>query len=84
MRRGSSLRPGPKTSEVYDECTLKLTGIEKGSTVLPFRFAKPQQSLPLPDAMTFGADVIKSVVTTVKRVGVLRIDTNLSRVSSTV
>jgi len=69
MRGGSSLRPGPKTSEVYDECTLELTGIEKGSTVLPFRFAKPQQSLLLPDAMTFGADVIKNVVTTVKMVG---------------
>ena len=84
MRGGSSLRPGPKTSEVYDECTLELTGIEKGSTVLPFRFAKPQQSLLLPDAMTFGADVIKNVVTTVKMVGVLIMDTNLNRVSSTV
>jgi hypothetical protein len=69
MRGGSSLRPGPKSSEVYDECTLELVGIEKGSTVLPFRFAKPQQSLLLPDAMTFGADVIKNVVTTVQRVG---------------
>ena len=69
MRGGSSLRPGPKTSEVYDECTLELVGIEKGSTILPFRFAKPQQSLPLPDAMTFGADVITNVVTTVKRIG---------------
>lgn len=69
MRGGSSLRPGPKTSEVYDECTLELVGIEKGSTVLPFRFAKPQQSLPLPAANTFGADVIKNVVSTVKNVG---------------
>jgi hypothetical protein len=69
MRGGLSLRPGPKTSEVYDECTLELVGIEKGSTILPFRLAKPQQSLPIPGAMTFGADVITQVVTTVKTVG---------------
>jgi hypothetical protein len=69
MRGGSSLRPGPKSSEVHDECTLELIGIEEGSTILPFRFAKPQQSLPLPDAGNFGSDVITSVVTTVKRVG---------------
>jgi len=70
MRGGVSLRPGPKTSEVHDECTLELVGIEKGSTILPFRFAKPQ--LPLPGATTFGSDVIKSVVATVKRAGSAR------------
>jgi len=69
MRGGQSLRPGPKTSEVYEECTLELAGIKKGSTVLPFRFAKPQQPLPMADATTFGADVVAQVVTTVKRVG---------------
>jgi hypothetical protein len=69
MRGGSSLRPGPKSSEVQDECTLELVGIEKGSTILPFRFAKPQQSLPLPDAGNFGSDVIASVVKTVKKIG---------------
>ena len=67
MRGGVSLRPGPKTSEVHDECTLELVGIEKGNTILPFRFAKPQ--LPLPGATTFGSDVVKSVVATVKRAG---------------
>jgi hypothetical protein len=67
MRGGVSLRPGPKTSEVQDECTLELVGIEKGSTILPFRFAKPQ--LPLPLATSFGSDVIRSVVVTVKKIG---------------
>jgi hypothetical protein len=70
MRGGVSLRPGPKTSEVHDECTLELIGIEKGSTILPFRFAKPQLSLP--GATTFGSDVVRSVVTTVKRAGSAR------------
>jgi hypothetical protein len=70
MRGGVSLRPGPKTTEVHDECTLELVGIEKGSTILPFRFAKPQ--LALPEATTFGSDVIQSVVATVKRAGSAR------------
>ena len=39
MRGGQSLRPGPKSSVVYQECTLELTGIKKGSTVLPFALA---------------------------------------------
>src|SRR5260370_22077539 len=64
MRGGQSLRRGPKTSEVYEECTLELAGIKKGSTVLPFRLTKPQQALP--EALTFGADVVTKVVTAVK------------------
>ena len=66
MRGGQSLRPGPKTSEVYEECTLELAGIKKGSTVLPFRLAKPQQALP--GALTFGVDVVTRVVVAVKDV----------------
>ena len=66
MRGGQSLRRGPKTSEVYEECTLELAGIKKGSTVLPFRLAKPQQTLP--QALTFGVDVVTKVVTAVKNV----------------
>ena len=69
MRGGSSVRPGPKTNEVYDECTLALVGIEEGSTVLPFRLAKPQQMLPMPGAAAFGEEVIREVVRTVKRLG---------------
>lgn len=72
MRGGSSLRPGPKTNEVQDECTLSLVGIEKGSTVLPFRLAKPQQLLPIPGAATLGDDVIREVVRTVKQLGSTR------------
>ena len=79
MRGGSSLRPGPKTTEVHDECTLALVGIEKGSTVLPFRLAKPQQLLPMPGAAAFGDHVIREVVTTVKRLGKTRDEDEFGR-----
>jgi hypothetical protein len=69
MRGGQSLRPGPKSAVVYQECTLELTGIQKGSTVLPFSLAKPQQSLPLPDLTTFGREVVREVATAVKEIG---------------
>ena len=67
MRGGQSLRPGPKSSIVYQECTLELVGIERGSTVLPFCLAKPQESFP--ETMTFGKDVIREVATAVKQLG---------------
>jgi hypothetical protein len=69
MRGGQSLRPGPKTSVVYEECTLELTGIEKGSTILPFTLAKPQQPLPMPEITNFGHDVVRQVATAVKALG---------------
>ncbi|HYN14892.1 MAG TPA: hypothetical protein VES66_03775 [Terriglobales bacterium] len=69
MRGGVSLRPGPKSSVVYEECTLELLDIRKGSTVLPFRLAKPQQHLPIPEAQAFGAEVVTQVVATVKKIG---------------
>jgi len=69
MRGGQSLRPGPKSSVVYQECTLELTGIEKGSTVLPFVLAKPQQQLPIPELTTFGREVVREVVTALKNIG---------------
>ena len=69
MRGGQSLRPGPKSSVVYQECTLELTGIKRGSTVLPFTLAKPQQPLPIPDMTTFGRDVVRQVATAVKTLG---------------
>lgn len=69
MRGGQSLRPGPKSAVVYQECTLELTGIKKGSTILPFSLAKPQQSLPLPDLTTFGREVVREVVMAVKEIG---------------
>ena len=69
MRGGQSLRPGPKSSVVYQECTLELTGVEKGSTVLPFVLAKSQQQLPMPELTTFGREVVREVVTAVKSIG---------------
>ncbi len=69
MRGGQSLRPGPKSAVVYQECTLELTGIRKGSTVLPFGLAKPQQPLPIPEMTTFGRDVVWQVATAVKSLG---------------
>jgi hypothetical protein len=55
----STLRRGPITASAQQECTLELIGITGGSTGLTFRLSKPQQ--PLPDAMTFGADVLARV-----------------------
>ena len=69
MRGGQSLRPGPKSSVVYQECTLELTGIKRGSTVLPFALAKPQQPLPIPEMTTFGREVVLEVATAVKTMG---------------
>jgi hypothetical protein len=40
-----SLRPGPPTAEVAQECTLDLVGLKKGSTTLDFVQASEQQSL---------------------------------------
>ncbi|MGA2571686.1 MAG: hypothetical protein ABSF23_14305 [Terracidiphilus sp.] len=69
MQGGQSLRPGRKSAVVYQECTLELTGIKKGSTVLPFGLAKPQQPLPIPEMTTFGRDVVWQVATAVKSLG---------------
>jgi hypothetical protein len=72
MRGGASLRPGPKSAVVYEECTLELTGIQKGSTVLPFALAKPQQHLPMPELTTFGREVVREVASAVKAIGSTR------------
>ncbi len=40
-----TLRRGPVTADVKDECTLELTGISKGSAVLSFDLAKAQLSM---------------------------------------
>ena len=78
MRGGQSLRPGPKSAVVYQECTLELTGIEKGSTVLPFGLARQQQPLPIPDFATFGRDVVCQVATAVKTLSSARLSKNSS------
>lgn len=77
MRGGQSLRPGPKSAVVYQECTLELTGIEKGSAVLPFVLAKPQQPLPLPEVTTFGRDVVRQVTTAVKSLGSAKVSPDI-------
>jgi hypothetical protein len=69
LQGGQSLRPGPKMLVVYKECTLELTGIKKGSTILPFTLAKPQQPLPIPETTNFGHDVVRQVAEAVKTLG---------------
>lgn len=68
MERPSAqtLRRGPITASAQEECTLELFGISAGSTGLLFRFAKPQQPLPLPQAKNFGEEVLAKVAETVK------------------
>ena len=67
MQGGQSLRPGPKSAVVYQECTLELTGIEKGSTILPFSLAKSQQTLP--HIESFGHAAVLEVASAVKELG---------------
>jgi hypothetical protein len=61
-----TLRRGPITASAQQECTLELFGISAGSTGLLFRYAKPQQHLPLPEAGNFGADVLAKVAETIR------------------
>lgn len=64
-----TLRRGPITASAQEECTLELVGISGGSTGLIFRYAKPQQHLPIPEAPNFGSDVIARIAETVKEFG---------------
>jgi hypothetical protein len=61
----TTLRRGPITASAQDECTLEMTGIVGGSTGLLFRYANPQQHLPIA-AVTFGAEVLSRVASTVR------------------
>lgn len=54
-----SLRRGPVTSDVREECTLEFVGISKGSAVLSFDLARPQLSIPL--QRTVGGEVVLEV-----------------------
>jgi len=65
----NTLRRGPITASAQEECTLELTGITGGSTGLTFRYAKPQQNLPLPGAAHFGNEVLAKVAETVREFG---------------
>jgi len=61
-----TLRRGPITAAATEECTLELVGITGGSTGLSFRYAKPQQKLPMPGSDDFGSDVLAQVASTVR------------------
>lgn len=76
MRGGRSLRSGPATAVVQEECTLELTGIQKGSTILPFSLVKPQ--VPLPNMMSFGHEVVREVASAVKSLGARQTQKNMS------
>lgn len=67
MEGQRSLRRGPITSSVKSECTLELTRLRKGSVMLSFGLAKPQ--LPLPEATTFGAEVVAGVACDISSLG---------------
>src|SRR5260370_30588098 len=62
-----TLRRGPITASAQEECTLELFGISAGSTGLLFRYAKPQQPLPLPEPGDFCAYVLAKVAETVQK-----------------
>jgi hypothetical protein len=44
--RQDTRHPGPPVAKVHSECALELVSLTKGSTVLGFDFAAPQQTLP--------------------------------------
>lgn len=69
MERPSALtlRRGPITASAQEEATLELFGIVAGSTGLLFRYAKPQQPLPIPERMDFGTEVLTRVAETIKQ-----------------
>ena len=62
-----TLRPGPVTAAVRQECTLELIGVSKGSVELRFDLAKPQ--MPLPEMKDFGTDVVIAVGAVIKALG---------------
>lgn len=60
-----TLRRGPVTADVREECTLELVGISRGSAVLSFDLAKPQLSM----GPTVAFDVVSEVVRTIEDLG---------------
>jgi hypothetical protein len=76
-----SLRPGPVIAAAHQECTLELTAVGKGSTTLSFRLAKPQQALPLPEMVTFGASVVADLASAIRAFGSPKAD-SLQRIDA--
>ena len=62
-----TIHPGPVSGLIKRECTLELIGIRDGSTELDFGLAKPQMLLP--DAKSFGSEVVHELADTIKSLG---------------
>jgi hypothetical protein len=62
-----SLRPGPITKVVAEECTLELVGLRKGSTTLNFAPVSDQQTLP--GVESWRAEAIHGVAIALKSLG---------------
>lgn len=60
-----TLRRGPVTADVREECTLELVGISKGSVALSFDLAKPQLSM----APALASDVVSEVARIIEALG---------------
>lgn len=60
-----TLRRGPVTADVREECTLELVGISRGSAVLSFDLAKPQLSM----GPTVGIEVVSEVARAIEDLG---------------
>jgi hypothetical protein len=60
-----TLRRGPVTADVKEECTLELVGISRGSAVLSFDLAKSQLSM----GRTIAVDVVSEVVRAIEDLG---------------
>ncbi len=61
------MHPGPVSGLIRNECTLELIEIRDGSTELDFGLAKPQMLLP--DAKSFGSEVVHELADTIKSLG---------------
>ena len=62
-----TLRPGPTIDKVRHECTLDLVSLEKGSAVLGFDQAQPQQDLPAMRGL--GMDAVSKVAGAIASLG---------------
>lgn len=64
-----TIHPGPTTLAIRKECTLELTGIGEGSTVLDFGMAQHQRVLEFLDTSTFGTEAVTELASSIKSLG---------------
>jgi hypothetical protein len=69
MEGRKTIHPGPTTLTIRKECTLELTGIEEGSTILDFGIAQHQRVIEFPDTTTFGTEAVAEVASAIKSLG---------------